>query len=724
MYRRRGSGEREKSPAQFVDGPGQFCSGGPEIGERNRGCVHSELASCNGGSGRAMRRRRHTGVAAFASKLARRAARARQACIGGSETADCRRRFSLFSRVGRWVGYSPPSAECRLISVRWHVDEMNGTSAGSQSCARRTEAAGSSDECVEQASLQPSVETSSCCLDGSVEDMACPAKALLTVQASVRRSLSERTVWEGASAVQRARSATLSLNTDERHAEVSPGERFTTTASSKSAVCSSRDAVSSSARAPSMMHRRASFSGFGLCERSKSPNRRRQTFCDSYNSARGSPRKKETPPLLPHDAILQRDDEKVKCDPLVASQVLVNAASVELSECSGVRRSERTDDVDEIAPTLPPRDITRPTGHRLSASSQASMLPSGYYPILPRTRFTAGTSGDGLHTNDFDCFSRRSLSVDRSVPLPLPREPVNRGGLLPMPSQHTPVDRCGSRTLTCQHLDRRGPLPIAARQRSASATTSEDARFPARGAFVRRDNRVFLEVTQKDSTQLVEWSGSTPSVPPEPVARGMFAVKNGRLVLIVDSGVAGEECEEVVWKGTRPDILTDKERRFDASLPGLCAEPWYFHHFSRGDAEKHLEKMPEGTYLVRPCESRADTDFSLTIKLEDYCVNFRIPHGKNGYVLFSPDHRSSARYAKHNLGEFVATLSKATQERGTPWFCSGTGRPFVLKTPAVHIPRLQDFCRAAIRSRVRRHHVNDLPLPTNMKRFLKVHINC
>ncbi|XP_058947215.2 uncharacterized protein [Pocillopora verrucosa] len=136
--------------------------------------------------------------------------------------------------------------------------------------------------------------------------------------------------------------------------------------------------------------------------------------------------------------------------------------------------------------------------------------------------------------------------------------------------------------------------------------------------------------------------------------------------------------------------------------------PWYWGKINRFEAEKVLEGLPDGTFLLRD-SAQYHYLFSVSFRRYSRTYHARIEQWKHRYSFDKP---SDYSFHSTSVCQLLQHYSRAEQ-------CMYY-EPLLLKPLHRRNPvSLQDLCRAVISSHTTFQGVSDLPLPNTLQIFLR-----
>ncbi|XP_033728998.1 uncharacterized protein LOC117318106 [Pecten maximus] len=164
------------------------------------------------------------------------------------------------------------------------------------------------------------------------------------------------------------------------------------------------------------------------------------------------------------------------------------------------------------------------------------------------------------------------------------------------------------------------------------------------------------------------------------------------------------------------------QRDFMESMRQLKDCGWYWGPLSWDEAEIKLMNKPDGSFLVR--DSSDDRYIlSLSFNMQGRVHHTRIEHHKGKFSFWSqPD-----SHGKATIREFIEQCVKNSRNGQFLYFIrpSGPGSP-PMPVHLLHpvsrykqMQSLQHMCRFQILQKVRRDHIDTLPIPTQIKNYLK-----
>ncbi|XP_069108563.1 uro-adherence factor A-like isoform X2 [Argopecten irradians] len=164
------------------------------------------------------------------------------------------------------------------------------------------------------------------------------------------------------------------------------------------------------------------------------------------------------------------------------------------------------------------------------------------------------------------------------------------------------------------------------------------------------------------------------------------------------------------------------QRDFMESMRQLKDCGWYWGPLSWDEAEIKLMNKPDGSFLVR--DSSDDRYIlSLSFNMQGRVHHTRIEHHKGKFSFWSqPD-----SHGKATIREFIEQCVKNSRNGQFLYFIrpSGPGSP-PMPVHLLHpvsrykqMQSLQHMCRFQILQKVRRDHIDKLPIPTQIKDYLK-----
>ncbi|OWF44601.1 uncharacterized protein LOC110458131 isoform X2 [Mizuhopecten yessoensis] len=166
----------------------------------------------------------------------------------------------------------------------------------------------------------------------------------------------------------------------------------------------------------------------------------------------------------------------------------------------------------------------------------------------------------------------------------------------------------------------------------------------------------------------------------------------------------------------------ESQRDFMESMRQLKDCGWYWGPLSWDEAEIKLMNKPDGSFLVR--DSSDDRYIlSLSFNMQGRVHHTRIEHHKGKFSFWSqPD-----SHGKATIREFIEQCVKNSRNGQFLYFIrpSGPGSP-PMPVHLLHpisrykqMQSLQHMCRFQILQKVRRDHIDKLPIPTQIKDYLK-----
>jgi len=217
------------------------------------------------------------------------------------------------------------------------------------------------------------------------------------------------------------------------------------------------------------------------------------------------------------------------------------------------------------------------------------------------------------------------------------------------------------------------------------------------------------------------------ALPPVPPPRVDIPDPEDVQIHIDDGGrlsVSGHEHEEVTPQHSPSQSTPRSDSDLDnldfaASIERVKDRGWYWGPLSGEAAEKILSGEPDGSFVVRD-SSDHHYIFSLTFKLNGFVRHVRIEHDQGNFSF-----GSFTRFKSTTIVDFIENAVEHSRSGRYLFFLHR--RPVLgpMRVQLLHpvsrfkrVQSLQHLCRYVIVKVVRKDHLDQLPVPNRMKKYL------
>lgn len=223
----------------------------------------------------------------------------------------------------------------------------------------------------------------------------------------------------------------------------------------------------------------------------------------------------------------------------------------------------------------------------------------------------------------------------------------------------------------------------------------------------------------------MRWLTVPPPIPPHRSTSGRSSSRNAKSMDLTNTQL-GEDDQAAAASSARrhsSSATTAKlHQDFLESMKQLKDCGWYWGPLSYEEAESKLWDKRDGSFLVRD-SSNENYILSLSFKSLGQVHHTRIEHHKGLFSFWSqPD-----SHGKAQICQFIEQTVENSRNGRFLYFLRPAGpgsppMPIQLLYPIsrfCRVPSLQHMCRFLVLRRVRRDHIDHLPLPQKVKAYLQ-----
>jgi len=257
-----------------------------------------------------------------------------------------------------------------------------------------------------------------------------------------------------------------------------------------------------------------------------------------------------------------------------------------------------------------------------------------------------------------------------------------------------------------------------------SKSRTEGISTDAKAASSKKSSLFKLSVVRNKSKFSAPCQRALPPVPPprvdipDPEDVQIHIDDGGRL------SVSGHEHEELTpqHSPSQSSLRSDSDpdnMDFAASIERVKDRGWYWGPLSGEAAERILSGEPDGSFVVRD-SSDHHYIFSLTFKLNGFVRHVRIEHDQGNFSF-----GSFTRFKSTTIVDFIENAVEHSRSGRYLFFLHR--RPVLgpMRVQLLHpvsrfkrVQSLQHLCRYIIVKVVRKDHLDQLPVPNRMKKYL------